>query len=45
KNGRVTEIRGWKGHPISDGKLCAKALAAIEDTYSHNRSVYFTTCD
>jgi anaerobic selenocysteine-containing dehydrogenase len=20
KNGQVVEIRGWKGHPISDGK-------------------------
>jgi anaerobic selenocysteine-containing dehydrogenase len=40
KNGRVVEIRGWKGHPISDGKLCAKGLAAIDDTYGPNRVLY-----
>jgi anaerobic selenocysteine-containing dehydrogenase len=40
RDGRVVEIRGWKGHPISDGKLCAKGLAAIDDTYSPNRILY-----
>jgi len=40
KNGRVVEIRGWKGRPISDGKLCAKGLAAIGDAYSSNRVLH-----
>jgi anaerobic selenocysteine-containing dehydrogenase len=40
KDGRVTEIRGQKDHPISRGKLCAKGLAAISDTYSPHRVLH-----
>ena len=40
KNGRIEKIEGTKGHPVNDGRLCAKGLAAMQLQYAPNRLRY-----
>jgi len=37
---KIVRIEGSKGHPIDDGRLCAKGLAAIQLEYDPNRLQY-----
>ena len=37
---KIVSIEGSKGHPIDDGRLCAKGLAAIQLEYDPNRLQY-----
>ncbi|MFH1003540.1 MAG: molybdopterin-dependent oxidoreductase, partial [Chloroflexota bacterium] len=39
-DGKVIKIEGTKGHPVNDGKLCAKGLAAIQMEYDPGRLQY-----
>ena len=40
KNGKILKIEGTKGHPVNDGKLCAKGLSAIQLEYDTHRLQY-----
>ncbi len=39
-DGKITHVEGTKGHPVNDGKLCAKGLAAVQLQYNPNRLQY-----
>ncbi len=40
KDGKIVKVEGTKGHPINDGSLCPKGLAAIQSQYDPNRLKY-----
>ena len=40
ENGRVTDIRGMREHPVNRGRICPQARAAIEMTYDARRLNY-----
>jgi anaerobic selenocysteine-containing dehydrogenase len=40
EDGKIVKIEGTKGHPVNDGRLCAKGLAAIQLEYDPNRLRY-----
>ena len=37
---KIVRIEGTKGHPVNDGRLCAKGLASIQFEYDPNRLLY-----
>ena len=39
-DGKIIKIEGTKGHPVNDGWLCPKGLAAIQMEYSPKRILY-----
>jgi len=40
RDGKIVRIEGTKGHPVNNGRLCAKGLAAIQMEYDPNRLLY-----
>lgn len=40
EKGKVVKIEGTKGHPVNDGTLCPKGLAAIQMLYNPERILY-----
>ena len=40
EDNKIIKIEGTKGHPVNDGRLCAKGLAAVQLVYDPNRLLY-----
>ncbi len=40
EDNKIIKIEGTKGHPVNDGRLCAKGLAALQLQYDPNRLSY-----